>query len=100
MDDATMTPQQKRQNKLQLGQLAHNRLTILAALKAEVNQDSLKEQLREIEKQMVKLGWDGRAHIVQKVRDGFIIKSGPEDGEGKIIRVSPFKVGAHVNKYI
>lgn len=82
-----------------LGQLAYNRLIILTSLKAEVHQESLKEQLREIERQMVVLGWDGKAHIVSKVKDGFIIQSAPKK-EGSIVRVKPFKMKAFVNKYL
>ena len=79
----------------ELGQLAYNRLTILAALKTNVHPKSLKEQLREIEKQMVVLGWDGRAHIVTKTRDGFTIESSPI--KGNIIRVKPLALSGKYN---
>ena len=79
----------------ELGQLAYNRLTILAALKTNVHPKSLKEQLREIEKQMVVLGWDGKAHIVTKIRDGFTIESSPK--KGNIIRVKPLTLSGKYN---
>ena len=79
----------------ELGQLAYNRLTILAALKTNVHPESLKEQLREIEKQMVVLGWDGRAHIVTKTRDGFTIESSSK--KGTIIRVKPLALSGKYN---
>lgn len=97
LDD--LTPGQALANERELGQLAYNRLTILSALKAEVHPDSLNEQLREIERQMVVLGWNGKAHIVVKLGDGFRIKSAPKR-DGNIIKVRPFKMSAFVNKYI
>lgn len=78
-----------------LGQLAYNRLTILSALKTNVHPESLKEQLREIERQMVVLGWNGKAHIVTKTRDGFTIKSSPI--KGNIIRVNPLAISGKYN---
>ncbi len=79
----------KDENKL--GQLAFNRLTILAALRADP-QPSLKEQLREIEKQMVKLGWDGKAHVVTKTPAGFTI-SAPVP-KGHVINVKQFQMNS------
>lgn len=84
----------------QLGQLAFNRLQILDALKAERNVESLKEQLREIDKQMVLLGWDGKAHTVIMTSNGPRIKKPQLKPKGKIIRVKPFKMSAHINKYV
>lgn len=81
-----------------MGQLAFNRLQILDALKAGRNVESLKEQLRELEKQMVLLGWNSKEHKVIMTNNGPRIKSQPKT-KGRIIRVKPFKMSAHINKY-
>ena len=81
-----------------LGQLAFNRLQILGLIKAGTHVESNKEQLREIEKQMVILGWDGKAHTVIQTKGGLVIKSKPKR-DGHIIRIKPFKLGAFINKY-
>ena len=81
----------------QLGEFAFKRLQLLSAVKAKRNVESLKEQLREIEKSMVRLGWNAKAHVVIMTPDGPRVKQEPT--EGIVIRAKPFQIKAHVNKY-
>lgn len=74
-----------------LGKFAFKRLQILGALKVGHTVDSLKEQLREIEKQMVQFGWDGKAHIVVMTGSGPRIQAQPKT-KGNIINVTPFNM--------
>ena len=74
-----------------LGEFAFKRLQILGALKVEHNVYNLKEQLREIEKQMVQFGWDGKAHIVIMTASGPRIQDRPKT-KGNIINVTPFNM--------
>jgi hypothetical protein len=81
-----------------LGQLAFNRLQILNAISYGRNVDSLKEQLREIEKQMIRLGWDGEPHKVSMTADGPELIKYYQKPEGHIIGIKPFSVGAELNR--
>lgn len=60
---------------------------------------SLKEQLREIEKAMVILGWNGKAHIVKMTSRGPVLTYQTQK-TGHVIMVKRFNTRAHVNKYI
>lgn len=90
-------PNDEEQEK-KLGEFAFKRLQILAALKEGRTVESLKEQLREIEKKMVHYGWDGKAHIVRYTSDGLRVIRHKTPPKGTIIRVKPFNMKVRINK--
>lgn len=85
-------------DEVRLGQLAFNRLQVLSAIDVGHNVSMLKEQLREIEKSMVHLGWDGEPHLVRMVEgQPRLVKQ--EKPDGIVIAVKPFKAEGFMNKY-
>lgn len=89
---------------LKLGKLAMARVELLGALDAGRKNEyvagkiSLKEQLRELEKAMVILGWDGKAHVVRQTKLGPVIVK--KHRKGHVISVQRFNTHAHINKYV
>ena len=85
-------------NESRLGGLAFNRLQLLNLINAGSHVSYNKEQVREIEKEMVILGWDGLAHTVTCGKYGFRLKKNPVT-RGHIIRVKPFKLNSKIRNY-
>lgn len=81
-----------------LGRLAFNRLQLLGLVNAGSHVSYNNEQIREVEKEMIKLGWNGMAHTVTSGADGFRLKNRPVT-QGHIIKVKPFKLNSKIRNY-
>lgn len=83
-----------------LGRLAYNRLLVLSGMENGHNRESLKEQLREIEKSMIFFGWDGEAHKVVQTPDGPRLKKyTPIKPKGIVIAVKQFKMKPEIKLF-
>lgn len=81
-----------------LGRLGFDRLQLLGLVNAGSHVSYNKEQLREVEKEMIKLGWDGKAHTITCGKDGFRLSKEPVS-QGHIIRVKPFKLDSKIRNF-